>query len=92
MNFRGTIPGEYWMHVDQLTKVIDYGVKLVGEDHIALGSDLDGGPELPHEIKDISDYPQITIAMQKLGYNDRRIKKILGLNWLHVIRQVTEGK
>jgi len=92
LNFRGTIPDEYWMHVDQLAKVIDYGVKLVGEDHIALGSDLDGGPELPHEIKDISDYPQMTIAMQKLGYKDQRIQKILGLNWLRVIRQVTEGK
>lgn len=92
LNFRGTIPDEYWMHVDQLAKVIDYGVKLVGEDHIALGSDFDGGPELPHEIKDISDYPQMTIAMQKIGYSDQRIKKILGLNWLRVIRQVTEGK
>jgi membrane dipeptidase len=89
--FKGTIPDEYWMHVDQLAKVIDYGVKLVGEDHIALGSDLDGGPELPREIKDISDFPQITMAMQKLGYTDQRIKKILGLNWLRVIRQVTEG-
>ncbi len=92
LNFRGTIPEEYWMHVDQLAKVIDYGVKLVGEDHMAIGSDLDGGPELPHEIKDISDYPQMTIAMQKIGYSDQRIKKILGLNWLRVIRQVTEGK
>ena len=92
LNFRGTIPDEYWMHVDQLAKVIDYGVNLVGEDHIALGSDFDGGPELPHEIRDISDYPQITIAMQKLGYGDQRIKKILGLNWLRVIRKVTEGR
>ena len=91
LNFRGTIPDEYWMHVDQLAKVIDYGVNLVGEDHIALGSDFDGGPELPQEIKDISDYPQMTIAMQKLGYTDQRIKKILGLNWIRVIRQVTEG-
>ena len=90
LNFRGAIPDEYWMHVDQLIKVIDYGVQLVGDDHIALGSDFDGGPELPREIKDISDYPQITIAMQKQGYNDQRIKKILGLNWLRVIRQVTE--
>lgn len=90
LNFRGTIPDEYWMHVDQLAKVIDYGVNLVGEDHIAIGSDLDGGPELPREIKDISDYPQITIAMKKLGYSRQRIEKILGLNWLRVIREVTE--
>lgn len=91
MNFKGTIPDDYWMHTDQLAKVIDYGVNLVGEDHIALGSDFDGGPELPHEIKDISDYPQMTIAMQKLGYSDQRIRKILGLNWLRVIKKVTEG-
>lgn len=91
LNFRGTIPDEYWMHVDQLAKVIDYGVNLVGEDHMAIGSDLDGGPELPREIKDISDFPQITLAMQRLGYSDQRIEKILGLNWLRVIREVTGG-
>ncbi|WP_163379510.1 dipeptidase [Cyclobacterium sp. SYSU L10401] len=89
LNFKGTIPDPYWMHVDQLAKVIDYGVNLVGEDHVAIGSDLDGGPELPREIQDISDFPQITLAMQRLGYSDQRIKKILGLNWLRVIREVT---
>lgn len=92
LNFRGTIPDEYWMHVDQLAKVIDYGVNLVGEDHMALGSDFDGGPELPREIKDISDYPQMTMALQRLGYSDERINKIVGSNWLRVIRQITEGK
>ncbi len=84
------IPDEYWMGVDQLARVIDYGVQLVGEDHIALGSDFDGGPPLPREIKDVSDYPQMTSAMQRLGYSEQRIRKILGLNWLRVIRQVTE--
>jgi membrane dipeptidase len=46
---------------------------------------------LPREVGDISDYPQITIAMQKLGYRDQRIKEILGSNWLRVIRHVTGG-
>jgi hypothetical protein len=32
LNFRGTIPDEYWMHADQLTKVIDCGFTLVSED------------------------------------------------------------
>lgn len=86
------IPDEYWMGVDQLAKVIDYGIQLVGEDHIALGSDFDGGPPLPRQIRDVSDYPQMTFAMQELGYSEKRIRKILGLNWLRVIRQVTERK
>lgn len=87
--FKGVIPDEYWMGTDQLARVIDYGVKLVGEDHVALGSDFDGGPPLPRQIKDISDYPEMTKAMQQLGYSEQRIRKILGLNWLRVIREVT---
>lgn len=90
--FKGTIPDEYWMGTDQLARVIDYGVHLVGEDHVALGSDFDGGPPLPRQIRDVSNYPEMTKAMQKLGYSEQRIRKILGLNWLRVIRRVTENK
>lgn len=88
--YRGVIPDEYWMGTDQLARVIDYGVRLVGEDHVALGSDFDGGPPLPRQIHDVSDYPEMTKALQQLGYSEARIRKILGLNWLRVIRQVTE--
>ncbi len=87
---KSAVPDEYWMGVDQLARVIDYGVNLVGEDHIGLGSDFDGGPLLPREIKDISDYPEMTKALQGLGYSEQRIRKILGLNLLRVIRQVTD--
>jgi membrane dipeptidase len=88
--YRGSIPDDIRMGTGQLARVIDYGVGLVGEDHMALGSDFDGGPPLPREIHDISDYPEMTKALQKLGYSEQRIRKILGLNWLRVIRQVTE--
>ncbi|MCC6342315.1 MAG: dipeptidase [Bryobacterales bacterium] len=90
--FKGVIPDEYWMGTDQLARVIDYGVRLVGEDHIALGSDFDGGPPLPRQIHDVSDYPEMIKAMRQLGYSDERIGKIAGGNWLRVIRQVTEGR
>ncbi|MCC6391014.1 MAG: membrane dipeptidase [Bryobacterales bacterium] len=90
--FKGVIPDEYWMGTDQLARVIDYGVRLVGEDHIALGSDFDGGPPLPRQIHDVSDYPEMAKAMRQLGYSDERIEKIAGGNWLRVIRQVTEGR
>lgn len=90
--FKGTMPEDVKMGADQLARVIDYGVQLVGDDHVALGSDFDGGPPLPREIHDVSDYPEMTKAMQRLGYSDQRIRKILGLNWLRVIRKVTEGR
>jgi len=87
--FKGTMPEEYWMGTDQLAKVIDYGVNLVGEDHIALGSDFDGGPPLPREIKDISNYGEMRKALARLGYSEPRIRKIMGLNWLRLIGEVT---
>jgi len=90
--FKGVIPDEYWMGTDQLARVIDYGVRLVGEDHVALGSDFDGGPPLPRQIRDVSDYPEMTKALQQIGYSERRIRKILGLNWLRLIREVTEAR
>lgn len=85
----GSTPQEYQMGVDQLARVIDYGVNLIGEDHVALGSDFDGGPLLPREMRDASDYGEITKALQRLGYNERRIRKVLGENLLRVIREVT---
>lgn len=89
--FKGIMPDEIRMGVDQLARVIDYGVQLIGEDHVALGSDLDGGVPLPKEMKDISDYPTIVKALVDLGYSDTRIRKICGLNWLRLIQKVTEG-
>ncbi|MBI1354575.1 MAG: membrane dipeptidase [Acidobacteria bacterium] len=88
--YKGEIPDEYRMTTAGFAKVIDYGVRLVGEDHIALGSDFDGGPPLPQGMEDISDYPEMTKAMIELGYSESRIRKILGLNLLRVIREVTE--
>ncbi len=86
---KGDVPDEYRMGIDQLARVIDYGVELVGEDHIALGSDFDGGPLLAKEMEDASDYPEITKALERLGYSESRIRKILGGNLLRVIRKVT---
>jgi len=83
-------PAEYRMGIDQLARVIDYGVKLVGEDHIGLGSDFDGGPLLAKEMEDASDYPEVKKALQRLGYSESRMRKILGENLLRVIREVTE--
>lgn len=86
------IPEEYKMSVHQLAKVIDYGIRLVGEDHVGFGSDFDGGLALPKEMKDASDYPELYKALKAQGYSQSRINKVMGGNWLRLIRSVTEGK
>jgi membrane dipeptidase len=70
--------------------VVDRAIQLVGEDHVMLGSDFDGGPTLPRGMRDIRDLPMLTEAMLKRGWSEQRIRKFLGGNLLRVVRQVTE--
>ena len=42
-------------------------IALVGEDHVSLGSDFDGGPPLPRGMRDVRDLPMITDAMLRRG-------------------------
>ena len=72
--------------------VVDRAIQLVGEDHVMLGSDFDGGPTLPRGMRDVRDLPMLTAAMVQRGWSDERMRKFLGGNLLRVVRQVTEKK
>ncbi len=83
-------PEELKFDVDGWVAVVDRAIQLVGEDHVALGSDFDGGPTPPRGMRDIRDLAMITDAMLRRGYSEERIRKFLGGNLLRVFRQVTE--
>ena len=83
-------PPELLFTVDDWFQAVDYAISLVGEDHVMLGTDLDGGPTLPRGMRDCRDLPLLTEAMLKRGYSEKRIRKFLGENLLRVVRQVTE--
>ena len=83
-------PDDIRFSVDDWVGVVDRAIQLVGEDHVALGSDFDGGPTLPRGFRDVRDLPLITEAMLKRGYSEDRIRKFWGGNLLRVFRQVTE--
>ncbi len=72
--------------------VVDRAIALVGEDHVMLGSDFDGGPTLPRGMRDIRDLPMLTEAMLARGWSETRIRKFLGGNLLRVVRQITEKR
>jgi membrane dipeptidase len=72
--------------------VVERATELVGEDHVMLGSDFDGGPTLPRGMRDIRDMPMLTEAMLQRGWSEQRIRKFLGGNLLRVVRQVTGKK
>ena len=83
-------PEDLKFTADDWVGVVDYAIQLVGEDHVALGSDFDGGPTPPRGMRDIRDLAMITDAMLRRGYSEERIRKFLGGNLLRVFHQITE--
>ena len=65
---------------------IDYIVKLIGADHVGLGSDFDGIESAPRELDDVSCYPVITRELLKRGYSKTDVEKILGGNFIRVFK------
>jgi membrane dipeptidase len=65
---------------------IDYIVKLIGINHVGLGSDFDGVNSLPQQLDDVTCYPLITKALLERGYSKKDINKILGGNFLRLLK------
>lgn len=75
--------------LDAVLDQIDYGVKLVGIDHVGLGSDFDGvDGALPDGLKTVADYPNLIAGLQARGYRDADLRKLLGGNLLRLWRAV----
>src|SRR5262245_5889610 len=65
---------------------IDHIAKLIGVDHIGLGSDFDGITKTPAQLEDVSTYPLITQELLNRGYKPADIHKIMSGNILRVMR------
>jgi membrane dipeptidase len=72
--------------LDLVLQHIDYIVKLVGVDYVGIGSDFDGVTSLPQQLDDVTTYPIITKALLERGYSKKNIRKILGGNFIRVLK------
>lgn len=72
--------------LSMLIKHLDYMVKLIGADHVGIGSDFDGAESYPLGLDSVTDYPKITAELLKLNYSEKDIDKILGGNFLRVLK------
>jgi membrane dipeptidase len=71
---------------------LDYIVKLIGVNHVGLGSDFDGVNSLPQQLDDVTAMPLITKELLDRGYSKKDIRKILGENFLRVFKANEPGK
>ena len=63
-----------------------YIIKLIGVDHVGLGSDFDGINSTPQQLNGVADYPLITKELLVRGYSKKDIRKILGGNFIRLLK------
>ncbi len=64
---------------------IDHIVKLVGVDHVGIGSDFDGVQATASDLSNVAELPNLTRELLRRGYSENDIHKILGGNMLRVM-------
>ena len=89
--------------LEDLLRHLDYMVKLVGAEHIALGLDFvkyDGPrtlkdrhhplhePELIKDFEEVEDLPKLVDGLIRRGYHENEIALILGGNYLRVLKKI----
>jgi len=75
--------------MDDLLASFEHVIKLVGADHVGIGSDFDGvGDSLPEGMKDVSYYPALIEELLKREYSVDVIRGIMGGNLMRVWREV----
>ena len=88
MDLLGADIGAVAPSVDVLVDHIDYIAKLIGPEHVGLGSDFDGVSVLPKRVEDCTKLPVITEKLLERGYSEEDIRKILGGNFKRVFKEV----
>jgi membrane dipeptidase len=73
--------------VSRIVDHIDHIVKLVGIDHVGIGSDFDGVQATPADLSTVADLPNLTRELLKRGYSENDVDKILGGNMLRVMEE-----
>lgn len=66
-----------------IAQAIKYAVKLLGENHVVLGSDFDGTVTTPFDTSELS---QLTQALIEVGLSETQIRKVMGENSLRFLQ------
>ncbi len=72
------------MPLDVMADHVDYLVKRIGLDRVALGSDFDGAL-MPDDLSDASKLPNLMDTLRQRGYDDDALRKIGYQNWIRVL-------
>jgi membrane dipeptidase len=71
--------------IEAILDHMEHVIRIAGDDHVGIGSDLDGAIIPPIGCRDAGAYPLLVQAMLQRGWSEVRIRKILGGNFLRAL-------
>jgi membrane dipeptidase len=74
--------------IETLIDHFDHVARVAGIDHIGIGSDFDGFSMGPRGLETAAQLPAITERLMARGYTSEQMHKLLGGNFLRVMRAV----
>lgn len=72
--------------IAQVADHIDYVRSVAGVDHVGIGSDFDGTPDLPDGLPDVSCFPALFAELLRRGWTEDDCARLAGGNVLRVLR------
>ena len=70
--------------MEHVVAMVKHMVDVAGIDHVAIGTDFDGGKPVPI-LGDASKLPELAEALRRDGMSDEEIRKIFGKNALRIL-------
>lgn len=77
--------------IDDVVAHVEHAREVAGIDHVGIGGDFDGTPDLPVGLEDVSTYPALFAALLDRGWNEAECAKLAGGNVLRVLREADPG-
>ncbi len=74
----------------QVADHVDHVRDVAGVDHIGLGGDFDGTPDVTQGLEDVSGYPRLLAELGDRGWSEPDLEKLTGRNMLRVMREAEE--
>jgi membrane dipeptidase len=76
-----------YSNLNDYLDAVDYAVRLIGIDHVGLGSDFNHGGGVTG-YNSVAEGPNVTLGLLKRGYSEEDIRKLWGGNFIRVFKEV----
>jgi membrane dipeptidase len=74
--------------INDVADHIEHVRDVAGIDHVGIGSDYWGMPDMPIGLEDVSKFPNLFAVLIERGWSDEELRKLAGDNLLRAMRRV----